>query len=234
MQRSIAILYPFLSIAAQLLVGLLLGLAFWPSFLLLRWTWLSLGGSIGSAWGALLFCLALGFSFVLFGNALLILIVLLRALLRLKNHEQRGQVFSFQAIGHALYSLLLSIASLYYLPVLRNTYFNIWFYRAMGAKIGKGCLISTHRIWDCDLVEIGDNCLIGSNSSISAHYAVGPRGRLRKVRIGNNVTVGPNTSVMAGVTIDDNVTVGANSLVAVGMHLKSGGLYLGVPVERVN
>jgi NDP-sugar pyrophosphorylase family protein len=86
---------------------------------------------------------------------------------------------------------------------------------------------------DADLIEIGENCIIGGNSSIAAHYAAGARGRLRKVRIGNSVTIGANTAVMPGVVIENNVTVGANSLVALGMHLKSGGTYLGVPVERI-
>lgn len=110
----------------------------------------------------------------------------------------------------------------------------MWFYRGMGAKIGAGTVIATTRLWDCDLIEIGKDCLIGGNASIAAHVIQGNRGRLRRVRIGSRVTIGANSSVMPGVVIEDNVVVGANSLVPQGMHLKQGGIYLGVPVKRVN
>lgn len=234
MPRFIAFLYPFLSMLTQLLVSLLLGLALLPSFLFLRWSWQQLAGSIETFWAALIFCLALGFSYVLFGNALLVVIVLVRTIFRVRNRERKGQVFSLDSVTTGLNNLLLKTASMFYLPMLTSGYFNVWFYRAMGAKIGRATIIATHRLWDCDLIEIGDNCIIGGNSSISAHYAKGARGRTRRVRIGNSVTIGANTAVMPGVVIEDNVVVGGNSLVPLGKRLKSGGIYVGVPVVKVN
>lgn len=230
--RQAALLYAIVSVLGQLLVGLLIGLALVPSALFVRSVWMQLPGD--ALLDALFLCLAIGLGFVLFGNALLLVIVLVRNVFRIRNRERRGRLFSIEAVGNALYNLLLHVASLYYLPVLKSTYFNAWFYRAMGARIGKGTLIATHRLWDVDLIEIGEDCLIGGNSSIAAHHIQGGRGRLRRVRIGNRVTIGANTSVMPGVVIEDDVTVGANSLVPLGAHLKSGGIYLGVPVQRVN
>lgn len=232
MSRWLSILYPIVSVLGQLLVGLLIGLALVPSVIFVRWVWSQLPGN--TFVDAVLLCLSVGLGFVIFGNALLLVIILVRTVFRIRNRERRGKVFSLESMGNALYNLLLHVASLYYLPVLKSTYFNLWFYRAMGAKIGRGTLIATHRLWDVDLIEIGEDCLIAGNSSIAAHYAQGNRGRLRKVRIGNRVTIGANTSVMPGVVIEDDVTVGANSLVPLGAHLKSGGIYLGVPVQRMN
>ncbi|MCW5876231.1 MAG: hypothetical protein KIS85_05040 [Anaerolineales bacterium] len=233
MKKTLVNLYPFLSILAQFLVGLFLGLAALPSLLWLRWVWARLGG-LESFWAVLAFGLALGLAFVLFGNSLLLLIALVRNLFRLGNRERRDELISWASVKTALYNLLLHIAGTFYLPMLKSGYFNVLFYRAMGTQIGKGTLIATHRIWDCDLVEIGEDCVIGGNSSISAHYAVGNRARLRKVRIGNRVTLGANSSVMPGVVIEDDVLVGANSLVPMGMRLKAGGVYLGVPAKKVN
>ncbi|MEX2161579.1 MAG: DapH/DapD/GlmU-related protein [Anaerolineales bacterium] len=234
MQRTLLFLYPILSVVSQLIVALLLGLALFPSMLFIGWAWSAVGGLNAGAGGVLLFCLALGFAFILFGNTLLVLVILISRVFRIRATEKRAKVFSPTTIFYALYSLLLHVASSFYLPVLKSSYFNVWFYRRMGAKIGKGTLVATNRIWDCDLVEIGENCIIGGNASISAHYAQGARGRLRKVVIGNSVTVGANSSIMPGVVIEDNVVVGAHTLVPPGMHLKSGGIYLGVPAERVN
>lgn len=233
MSRPLALLYALLSLLSQLIVALLLGLSLSPAIAFLSWTWLQLG-SFDSLSTLVLFCLALGFSYVLFGNTLLVVIILARRILLIRNRERRGKVISLATLVTALNNLLLSAASTFYLPMLKSGLFAVWFYRAMGARIGRGTIIATHRLWDCDLVEIGENCIIGGNASISAHYASGARGRMRKVRIGNGVTIGANSSVMPGVVIEDGVVVGANSLVPLGMRLKAGGVYLGVPVRKVN
>jgi hypothetical protein len=41
-------------------------------------------------------------------------------------------------------------------PLFRGTFLQMWFYRAMGAKIGKNCVIESLLIHDFDLLEIGD------------------------------------------------------------------------------
>lgn len=130
--------------------------------------------------------------------------------------------------------LALEFGCFFYLPLIRSSALIVWFYRGMGARIGAGTVIATTRLWDCNLIEIGENCMIGGNASIAAHMINGERGRLRRVRIGSRVTIGANSSVMPGAIIEDDVVVGANSLVLQGMKLKSGGVYLGVPVRRVN
>lgn len=233
MQRFPTFLYLLLSLVSQLLVGLILGVALFPAILFLSWVWARLGG-LATPSSILLFSLSIGFAYLVFGNALLLVIIVIRNLFGLRSREVRGKVVSVESVRTGLYNLLLLVAASFYLAMLKSSYFNQLFYRGMGAKIGKGTIIATHRLWDCDLIEIGENCIIGGNSSISAHYAQGQRARLRKVRIGNSVTIGANTSVMPGVVIDENVIVGANSLVPMGMHLASGGIYVGVPVERVN
>lgn len=44
-------------------------------------------------------------------------------------------------------------------------------YRLLGAKIGKRCRISTLSITEWDLVEIGDDCVIG----VSTHWLMAVR-----------------------------------------------------------
>jgi serine acetyltransferase len=217
-----------------LILAGLLGLAVYPAFVFLRWTAGVLLSASLSVWQMLLFSLSLGLAYVLFGNTLLLLIVAIRVVFRIRSQEQRGNLFSFSALNSTLYNFLLSVAAFFYLPLLRSSILIVWFYRGMGAKIGRGTVIATTRLWDCDLIEIGEGCMIGGNASIAAHVINGSRGRLRRVRIGNNVTIGANSSIMPGVEIEDDVVVGANSLVLQGTRLAKGGVYLGVPVRRVN
>jgi serine acetyltransferase len=234
MNSGTKLLYAFLSIVSQLIAAILLGLAALPAFYIVSWSTSVFASSPTSFFDAFIFCLSLGLAFVVFVNTLLILIIAVRALFRIRSLERRGQLFSLAALGSALYNLLLQLAALFYLPLLRSSILIVWFYRGMGCQIGPGTVIATTRLWDCDLIEIGEDCMIGSNASIAAHVINGSRGRLRRVRIGSRVTIGANSSVMPGVVIDDDVLVGANSLVPQGMHLKKGGVYLGVPVSKIN
>ena len=232
--RTVSLVYSVLSVLSQLIIAVVLGLAALPAFFYLRWISSILISTQMTFWQTLFFCLSLGLAFVLFGNTLLLLIVITRVVFRIRSQEQRGHLFSAAALGSVLYNLLLSLAAFFYLPLLRSSVLIVWFYRGMGTRIGAGTVIATTRLWDCDLIEIGENCMIGGNASIAAHVINGTRGRLRRVRIGNSVTIGANTSVMPGVVIEDDVIVGANSLVPQGMRLKSGGTYLGVPARKVN
>src|SRR3990172_57762 len=102
MRRTLLWLYPILSVVSQFIVALLLGLALFPSALFLRWAWTAVGGLRADVWGLLGLCLALGFAFVLFGNSLLMLVIVLSRAFRIRATERRAQVFSFATIHYAL------------------------------------------------------------------------------------------------------------------------------------
>lgn len=75
-------------------------------------------------------------------------------------------------------------------------------------------------ILDCAPVHIGDYCLIGPNSLISAvGHPMSPEGRRKKmavsspVTIGDNVWIGANCTILPGVTIGNNVIVAAGAVV---------------------
>lgn len=78
----------------------------------------------------------------------------------------------------------------------------------------QGCYIDpTH----CFLIEIGNNVTFSIRVTILAHDASSKKltgyTRIGKVKIGNNVFVGANTTILPNVVIGDNVIIGANSVV---------------------
>jgi acetyltransferase-like isoleucine patch superfamily enzyme len=184
----------------------------------------------------------------LFGNFLLLTIVALRHILHLNNREYAGDISNpADILGSHLpeirrnwilaksgaYNYLLNLAQHIYLPFIRSTPLINWFFQGMGARIGPDTLIATTRIFDCDLIEIGSGCIIGGGSAITAHSAEGSHVVMKKVVIGDNVTIGANSYIMPGAVIEDDVRVGPNSLVAKDRRLEAGGTYLGVPVRRL-
>ena len=161
MSPTTKFLYAFLSVVSQLIAALLLGSAVLPAFNFVRRSLSVLASSMYTVGGALLFCLSLGLAFVIFGNTLLLLVIAVRTVFRIRSFERRGQLFSLAVLGSLLYNLLIQLATLFYLPLLRSSALIVWFYRGMGARIGAGTVIATTRLWDCDLIEIGEDCMIG-------------------------------------------------------------------------
>lgn len=86
-----------------------------------------------------------------------------------------------------------------------------------GATIGKRCRIQSHA-FICDLVTIGDDGFIShgamfvNDSFATGGPARGDRNLWKATKIGNNVSIGTNATVLP-VTICDHVVIGAGSVV---------------------
>ena len=64
-----------------------------------------------------------------------------------------------------------------------------------------------------ELISVGRNSIIGYNTTILAHEYLIEEYRLGKVIIGDNVMIGANSTLLPGITIGDNAVVAAGSLV---------------------
>ncbi|MEE8167269.1 MAG: acyltransferase [Candidatus Hydrothermarchaeales archaeon] len=109
-----------------------------------------------------------------------------------------------------------------------------FFYRLIGINIGRDVSIGLMAMFDIffpELIEIGDNTVIGYNATILAHeYLVG-EWRKGSVRIGESVMIGANTTVLAGVEIGKGAMVSACSLV--NRDVKPGSFIGGVPAREL-
>lgn len=116
--------------------------------------------------------------------------------------------------------------------LLINQIYPSIFYKLFGAKIGKGAAIYT-RIWDVELMEIGENTSIGTGCIIGAHAI--SQGELfrKRIKIGKNCTVGAGTIILPGVTIEDNVIIASNSVIPANRVLKTNSIYAGSPIKRI-
>ncbi|WP_152395668.1 acyltransferase [Paenibacillus guangzhouensis] len=92
-----------------------------------------------------------------------------------------------------------------------------WIYRRMlGMKIGKDTAFGLMVMVDVffpERISIGDNSIIGYNTTILAHEYLIKEYRLGDVLIGSNVMIGANSTILPGVTIGDNAVVAAGSVV---------------------
>jgi len=89
-------------------------------------------------------------------------------------------------------------------------------YRTLGMKIGKNTAFAFGATCDFffpELIEIGENCIIGFNATILTHEFLIKGANKGKVQFGDNVLIGANSTILAGISIGSNSQISAMSLV---------------------
>ena len=101
--------------------------------------------------------------------------------------------------------------------------------------IGKRTKVQSHT-FICELVTIGDDCFIGHgvmfiNDLFSrGGPAKGNKDLWKNIKIGNNVSIGSNASILP-VNICDNVVIGAGAVVS--KNITKSGIYAGNPAKKL-
>ncbi len=104
--------------------------------------------------------------------------------------------------------------------------------RMIGMRVGRNVAIglgATFDIFFPELIEIGDNSVIGYNATLLAHEFLVGEWRTGRVRVGRDVMIGAMCLVLPGVEIGDGATVAAYSLV--NRDVPPGALVGGVPAR---
>jgi non-ribosomal peptide synthetase-like protein len=106
------------------------------------------------------------------------------------------------------------------------------FLRAMGAKVGQFCHIGAMTVGACaDLIEIGDDVVIGADVVLAVSLVERGRLILKKVVIENGAIIGSHCVLEGGATIGEGAEVAALSLVADGMHVPGYQRFHGSPAR---
>lgn len=108
----------------------------------------------------------------------------------------------------------------------------VWLYRLLGAKVGKDTafgLMAMIDIFYPELIEIGENCIIGFDTVILGHEFLIKEYRTGQVVIGRNVLIGANCTILPGVVIGDGAIVGAGTVVS--KDVQPGSFVAGAPMR---
>lgn len=177
---------------------------------------------------------ALGFAtYLLWGLALLTIVVLVRTVSRLSVPAGRFPMRSWAMARFYFYNVLILMARYFFLPMTRTTQVNIAFYRGMGARIGERTVVNTAHVYDCNLLTIGKDVTIGGSAVILCHVGQGNDVYIAPVTIEDGASVGEMAIVMPGVTIGAGAVVGAGSVVPKDSVLPPGSKWAGVPIRRI-
>lgn len=125
-------------------------------------------------------------------------------------------------------TILIEIAR--FIPSLK---FKRWIYRAcLGMEIGKHSAFAYKVMPDVmypELIKIGENCVIGYNTTILTHEFLVSELRIGNVEIGDHTLIGANVIILPGVTIGSHVRVGAGTIV--NKDIPDGALAYGNPMQ---
>jgi non-ribosomal peptide synthetase-like protein len=231
-ERVFTPLQVILTVALFAEVILICGIALAPAVALVSWA----AGRLpdGGALRAVGLGVAAAAGYFAFGLTLLVVLPVARWVTFARGTPVgRFPFFSMGAWRWASYNALTLILRFAFVNWIRVTPFLNLYHRLMGARIGKRVQINTGVIADQNLVEIGDDSIIGGDVTLICHAA--ERGHLvtAPVRIGSRVTVGLMAVIFPGCTIGDGAVIAAGSVLSKGARVGPGEIWAGVPARRV-
>lgn len=105
-------------------------------------------------------------------------------------------------------------------------------YRLLGVKIGKNASVGLMVMLDIffpETIDIGDNVIIGYNTTLLGHEFLKDEWRKGKIIIEKDVVIGANCTILPGVVIGEGAVVSAMTLVNRDIPPRS--FYGGVPAR---
>ena len=109
-----------------------------------------------------------------------------------------------------------------------------WLYGCIGVSVGAyasvGLMVMLDVFFPMD-ITIGDEAIIGYNTTILCHEFLRHEWRRGPVHIGRDVMIGANCTILPGVVIGDGASVAAGSLV--NRDVPAGAVVAGVPIQLI-
>ncbi len=129
---------------------------------------------------------------------------------------------------NALYEFLatpLALAALQGTPLLP------WYFRLLGARVGRSVYTHTTGLLEWDLVEIGDRAALNDDCVLQTHLFEDRVLKASCLRIGADSVVGATSVVLYDSKVEDGARLDALSLLMKGETLPAGTAWAGIPAE---
>lgn len=117
--------------------------------------------------------------------------------------------------------------------IMRGTPFLTWYYRLLGAKIGRNVHMGSDRFRVCDMISIGNNTSINADAHLMAYKVSNGMVHIGAISIGKNCTVGTRSVLNENSRMEDFSELAELSLLPSGTIVKSGEHWEGSPATSV-
>jgi len=213
-------------------IVVLLGISIMPSILIVR-AFFGWAENQNEVFKLFLQACSIAFGFFAYGFSTLLVIPLANRLVLPFVRPGRGSYYSISAFGWYLHNILTYMVRYTFLDLITPTPFSLFFYRAMGMKIGKHAELNTSNVSDPALITLEDNVTVGGSATLLAHYAVGGFLIISPLVIRKGATIGLQAIIMGGVEIGAGAKILPNSVVLPKTVVPAGETWSGVPAKKV-
>lgn len=116
-------------------------------------------------------------------------------------------------------------------PLFRGTPAWTMYLRLNGARLGRRVYVNSLSVSDHNLLEFGDDVVIGADVHLSGHTVERGCVVTGRVKLDDGVMIGVGSVVEVGTVVGSGTQVGALSFVPKHAHLDSHQVYVGIPVH---
>jgi acetyltransferase-like isoleucine patch superfamily enzyme len=215
--------------------GVVFGLAVSVGVLLMYW---SSSWVLGPTWLRLvLFSMTVAPAYVAFAFTLMVLSAAATRVLGWRtpaDAEMRIADFDWPLLQWARYLASFHVVRFCAGALFRGT--PVWtaYHRLNGARVGRGVYVNSLAVVDDNLLEFGDNVVIGHGAHLSGHTVEHGVVKTGAVRLGRDVMIGVGSVIGIGVEIGAGTQVGALSVVPKHARLEGGAVFAGAPARRID
>lgn len=232
MKKLFPILQPAITIVFLILACIIYGLSLVPSILLFNHIYISINTPSLFLKAFYLGC-TISLGFFMFGISLILIVGCVFRVLPIKPKPGIYPLSSLDTLKWGLCGAFLRLVYLTFLNFITPSFLNIFYFRLVGAKIGKNVQLNTININDPWLLEIGDNSIIGGGSSVNCHTVEGGNLILEKVKIGKKCTIGAQSLIWPGCTIGDRSILATKSVLKKRTQVGEKEIWKGNPAENI-
>jgi acetyltransferase-like isoleucine patch superfamily enzyme len=175
-------------------------------------------------------------SYILFALTLMLVSAIATRVVGLRtppDAEMRIAEMNWQLMKWVQHMVAIHLVRVFAGTIFRGTPLWTAYIRMNGARIGRRVYINSLFISDHNLIEFGDDVVIGAEAHISGHTVEAGVVKTGRVRLEHDVTIGLGSVVEIGATVGACCQVGALSFVPKHAVLPGGTVYAGIPVERI-
>jgi len=114
--------------------------------------------------------------------------------------------------------------------VLKGTPQILWWFRALGTKLGRNVYLEMIGFEESDLSDVGDNVMILDDSGLDTHYVDGGRWTVNHIKVERNVVIELGSVVMPGGSVGAGAFIAPLACVMPGETVDTGH-WVGNPIS---
>jgi non-ribosomal peptide synthetase-like protein len=123
------------------------------------------------------------------------------------------------------------LAEPFLVGALTGTPFVCWYFRLLGARIGRRVYMETTDLSEFDLATIGDEAALNADCTIQTHLFEDRVMKMSTIEIGPRCVVGAGSLVLYDTRMEEGASLGDLSLLMKGEVLPAGTAWQGIPAR---